>query len=67
MAAKLALVLGVLAILIAAVVFAAFLYFSKREEHRHEKDMFREKRDAELLSDQDSYIEQELENNNRNN
>jgi flagellar basal body-associated protein FliL len=61
MVAKLALVLAVLAIVLSVAVIAAYRYFKQKEEHAHEKEMFREKRDAELLSDQDSYIERELE------
>lgn len=60
MVAKLVIAMLVLAIILSVTVLAAFRYFQKVEEHEHEKDMFREKRDAELLSG-DSYIEQELE------
>lgn len=59
MVAKLVIVLLVLAIVMIAAVVAAFRFFSKKEEHKHEKDMFREKRDAELLNG-DS-IDRELE------
>ena len=61
MVVKVTLVLLLLALVLIAAVVAAFRYFSKREEHKHEKDMFREKRDAELLTGEKDSIDRELE------
>lgn len=66
MVIKLALVVAVLIAFLLAVVFATFRYFQQVEKHEHEKDMFREKRDADLLSGEDSYIERELEQEKNN-
>lgn len=61
MVAKLALVMATLAIVLVAAVAASYRYFVRKEQHEHEKNMLREKRDAELLSEDRSYLEQELE------
>lgn len=61
MVAKLVIVMLVLAVILALAVVAAFRYFQTKEEHRHEKDMFREQRDAELLSETNDSIDRELE------
>lgn len=61
MVAKFALVLLGLAILILAAVIGAYRYFSQQEQHRHEKEMFREKRDAALLDDDQSALDRELD------
>jgi hypothetical protein len=50
----------VITIIVALAMFSTLRYFQKRQEYKHEKEMLREKRDAELLTE-DSYIEQELE------
>jgi predicted negative regulator of RcsB-dependent stress response len=60
MVAKLAFVLLVLAVVLIAAVIAAYRYFDNRATENHEKEMFREQRDAELLTGQDS-IDQQLE------
>lgn len=59
MAAKL--IIGVIAIVVVfgLVLLFTFRYLKQREEHRHEKEMLREERDAEMLTG-DS-IERELE------
>jgi len=61
MVAKFALVLLALAILILAAVVGAYRYFSQQEKHRHQKEMFREKRDAALLDDDQSALDRELD------
>jgi len=61
MVAKVALVLAVLAIVLIAAVIAAFLYFKEEAEHRHEKEMFREKRDAQILTEETDSIDRELQ------
>lgn len=61
MVAKLALVLLTLAVILLAAVVGAYRYFSQQEQHRHEKEMFREKRDAALLDDDRSTLDRELE------
>lgn len=61
MVAKLVLVMAVIALLLIAATVAAFRYFTEKEKHKHEKDMFREKRDAELLSEHQDEIDRELE------
>lgn len=67
MAAKLVLGLLVLAFIIAVVMAVTFLYFKRRAELRHEKEMFREKQRAELdeqaleIAEQESSLDAELE------
>lgn len=61
MVAKLALVMFALAVIILAAVVGAYRYFSQQERHRHEKEMFREKRDAALLDDDRSALDRELD------
>lgn len=61
MAVKLVFVLFVLAIIISVAVIAAYRYFDRQAEREHEKEMLREKRDAEVMTGSDSYIERELE------
>lgn len=61
MIAKLALVLLTVAITILAAVVGAYRYFSQQEQHRHKKEMFREKRDAALLDDDRSALDRELD------
>ena len=39
----------------------AYRYFRQQEQHRHEKEMFREKRDAALLDDDQGALESELD------
>jgi hypothetical protein len=61
MVAKLALVLLMVSIIVLASVVGAYRYFSRQEQHRHEKEMFREKRDAALLDDDRSALDRELD------
>lgn len=61
MVAKLAFVLLTVSIIILAAVVGAYRYFSEQEQHRHEKEMFREKRDAALLDDDRSTLDRELD------
>jgi uncharacterized protein HemX len=61
MVAKLALVMLTLAVILVAAVVAAYRFFSQQEQHRHEKEMFREQRDAALLDDNQSALDSELE------
>lgn len=51
-----------LLVLVLAATYAAFRYWTLRAEQRHEKEMLREKRDAEMLTEHgwDS-IDRELE------
>jgi flagellar basal body-associated protein FliL len=60
MVAKLTLVLLTLAVVLLAAVVGAYRYFSQQERHRHEKEMFRERRDAALLDDDRSALDREL-------
>ena len=59
MVTKLALVLLTLAVVLLATVVGAYRYFSRQEQHRHEKEMFREKRDAALLDNDRSALDRE--------
>jgi Tfp pilus assembly protein PilN len=61
MVAKLALVMLTLAVVLLAAVVGAYRYFSQQERHRHEKEMFRERRDAALLDDDRSALDRELD------
>lgn len=61
MVARLTLVLLALAVILLAAVVGAYRYFSQQERHRHEKEMFREKRDAALLDDDRSALDRELD------
>ncbi|MFC5369117.1 hypothetical protein [Salinirubrum litoreum] len=61
MVAKLALVMLTLAVVLLAAVLGAYRYFSQQERHRHEKEMFRERRDAALLDDDRSALDRELD------
>ncbi len=61
MVTKLALVLLTLAVVLLATVVGAYRYFSRQEQHRHEKEMFREKRDAALLDNDRSALDRELD------
>lgn len=61
MVAKLALVLLTLAVVLLAAVVGAYRYFSQQEQYSHEKEMFREKRDAALLDDDRSALDRELD------
>jgi hypothetical protein len=42
-------------------VVGAYRYFSQQERHRHEKEMFRERRDAALLDDDRDALDRELD------
>lgn len=53
MAVKVLLAMLVLAIVITVAVIAAYRYFDNQAERQHEKEMLREKRDAELLTGDD--------------
>ena len=66
MVAKLVLVLSVLSIIIALSMLAAYRYFDNRAEEEHEIRKMREERDSALLNNEDSYIEQELEQERNN-
>lgn len=59
MVAKLVLGLALLLVIVLAATYAVFRYFALRAEQKHEKEMLREERDAELLTG-DS-IDRELE------
>jgi hypothetical protein len=61
MVATLALVMLTLAVVLLAAVVGAYRYFSQQERHRHEKEMFRERRDAALLDDDRSALDRELD------
>jgi uncharacterized protein HemX len=61
MVAKLALVVIALTVVLVAAVVGAYRYFIQQERHRHEKEMYREKRDAALLDDDRDSIDRELE------
>jgi len=60
MVAKLALVLTALTLVGVATVIGAYQYFREQEQHKHEKEMLREKRDAALLDADQSTIDREL-------
>lgn len=51
MVAKLVIFLVLLSIMFAALVAAMFLYFKSKEDNRHEKEMRREERNADILND----------------
>jgi hypothetical protein len=59
--AKLALVVAAMAAVLVAAVAASYRFFARKERHAHEKEMLRERRDAELLGDDRSYLDRELE------
>lgn len=61
MVAKLVLFLLVVAVIFSVAITMVYRYFKQREKHRHEKEMLREQRDAELLTETDDYIERELD------
>lgn len=61
MVAKLALILLTLAVVLLATVVGAYRYFSRQERHRHENELFREKRDAALLDNDRSALDRELD------
>mgnify|MGYP007091095091 CR=1 FL=1 len=61
MVAKLALVLFTVALIVLAAVVGSYRYFRQQEQHRHEKEMFREKRDAALLDDDQTELDRELD------
>ena len=61
MVAKLAFVLLTVTVVLLAAVVGAYRYFRQQEQHRHEKEMFREKRDGALLDDDQSALESELD------
>lgn len=66
MVAKAVLGLLLLLVLVLAATYAVFRYFSLRAEQRHEKEMLREKRDAELLTEHEwDSIDRELERERR--
>jgi Tfp pilus assembly protein PilN len=60
MVVKFALVLTALTLVGVATVIGAYQYFREQEEHKHEKEMLREKRDAALLDADQTTIEREL-------
>jgi uncharacterized protein HemX len=59
--AKLVLVLVALTAVLVTAVVGAYRYFSQQEQHRHEKEMFRERRDAALLDDDQDALDRELD------
>ena len=63
MVVKVTMVLLLLAVILALCVLAAYRYFDNQAERNHEKEMLREKRDAELLTEHewDDSIDRELE------
>lgn len=61
MAVKLVFLLIVLAVILSVAVIAAYRYFDNQAERNHEKEMLRERRDAELLTGDTDSIDRELE------
>jgi hypothetical protein len=62
MAAKLALGLLALAFVVTVATLAVYRYFDNQAQRKHEKEMLREKRDAEVLAEEGDWIDEELEN-----
>lgn len=62
MAAKLVLALLALAVILSVAVIASFWYFKKRAEYKHEKEMLREEKRAELDEQLVEVAEQESGN-----
>lgn len=65
MVAKLVLALAVVVIIVAIATALAFQYFNKQAARKHEKEMLRERRDAELLTEDADWIDRELERESR--
>jgi C4-dicarboxylate transporter len=62
MAAKLVFGLLAVAFVIAVATFAVYRYFDNQAQREHEKEMLREKRDAEVLAEEGDWLDEELEN-----
>lgn len=61
MAAKLVVFGLLLAIVLSVAIIAWFRYLDKRDERGHEKEMLRERRDAEMLTGDEDWIDRELD------
>jgi hypothetical protein len=53
--------MAALAAVLVAAVAASYRYLRRREQHRHETEMLRGRRDAELLTDDRSHVDRELD------